>query len=92
MHSALDATVTGRVQGVMFRDFTRRKAQALGLVGEVHNKEEGSVQVYAEGDEEKLQQFVEALKKGSLLARVDNVAYTFVKPKGGFSSFNIVYD
>lgn len=90
--SAINATVSGRVQGVMFRDFTRRKAQALGLVGEVQNMVDGTAHVYAEGEKEQLEELITLLKRGPLLARVDDVAYTEVKPKGGFSSFSIVYE
>lgn len=91
MQTAIEAIITGRVQGVMFRDFTRRKALSLKLVGEVENLENGSTRVYAEGEEERLEMLVRALKKGPILARVDNVEFKFVKPKGNLSSFNIVY-
>lgn len=91
MVSALQATVTGRVQMVMYRDFVRRSARALRIVGEVENMSDGSVRVYAEGEEEALNRFVERLKKGSTFSRVDNVAYQFVAPRGGFSDFLILY-
>jgi len=86
------ATVSGRVQGVMFRDFTRRKALSLGLVGEVENLIDGTVRVYAEGPEDRLELLITALKKGTFISKVENVQVTFLQPKTGFSSFNIVYD
>jgi acylphosphatase len=76
---------------VMFRDFTRRKARALGLVGEVENKEDGTVSVVAEGEKEKLEALVAHLKQGPLLARVDDVAVEWVEPSGAFGSFSIRY-
>jgi len=91
MYSGLEAVVSGRVQMVMFRDFTRRKALKLGVVGEIKNRPDGTVAVYAEGSEETLEKFVEFLKRGSAFSRVDNVAYTFVYPRGGFDSFFIKY-
>ncbi len=91
MLKAVEVSVTGRVQMVMFRDFSRRKARSLGLVGEVENLADGSVRVYAEGTEETLLVFIEFLKKGPLLARVTNVAYQWVSPRGGFTSFVIRY-
>jgi len=92
MHNAIAAIVSGRVQGVMFRDLTRRKAQSLGIVGEVENLVDGTVRVYAEGEEDRLEQFIATLKKGTFLSRVENIEYKFLEPKGGFSGFNIVYD
>lgn len=89
---AFEATITGRVQMVMYRDFTKRKALALGIVGEVENMVDGSVRVYAEGEEEKLEKFLTSLRKGSLLSQVNNVAYQYREPKGGFESFYIQYN
>jgi len=92
MHSALRATVSGRVQMVMFRDFVRRKALALGLIGEVKNMSDGTVAVYAEGPQESLEALAGFLKKGSALSRVENVAYQFVHPEGAHTTFVIAYD
>lgn len=83
--------MTGRVQMVMFRDFTRRVARRLGVVGEVENLADGSVRVYAEAPRETLETFLEYLAKGPLLARVKNVTPTWVAPRGGFTSFSIHY-
>lgn len=89
---AIEAVVTGRVQMVMYRDFTKRKAQALGIVGEVENMSDGSVRVYAEGGKENIEKFISALQTGSMLSRVGNVAYQYREPKGGFESFYIQYN
>lgn len=83
--------MTGRVQMVMFRDFTCRTARRLGVVGEVENLADGSVRVYAEGSRETLETFLGYLKKGPLLAHVKSVAPTWVVPRGGFTSFSIRY-
>lgn len=91
MRSALTATITGKVQMVMLRDYVRRKAHALKVVGEIENLPDGTVRVYAEGEEETLERFVEFLKKGSMLSRVDNVGYQWVHPKGGYATFLILY-
>ncbi len=92
MRVGMTATVSGRVQMVMYRDFTRRKALALGLVGEVANNPDGTVSVYAEGEEETLLKLVEFLKKGTVLSAVENVAYQLVHPKGGHDTFSIHYN
>lgn len=94
MVKQLSARITGRVQLVMFRDFTCRNARRLGLVGWVKNEDDGSVSVVAVGEEEKLSAFIERLHKGPPLARVDNVSIEWTSsesPPSDFSSFDIVY-
>ncbi|MEZ4517558.1 MAG: acylphosphatase [Chloroflexota bacterium] len=85
----LDATVTGRVQGVSFRYYTLQEAQRLGLVGWVANQRDGSVKVVAEGPESVLQAFVGFLRTGSPLAVVDKVIESRGLATGEFSSFRI---
>ncbi len=92
MAKRLKCQITGRVQLVMFRDFTMRKARCLGLVGTVQNIKDGSVEVIAEGKEEKLKQFLVLLNKGSLLSRVGNVESSWEEATDKFSKFSIVYD
>jgi len=92
MIKRLKCRITGRVQGVMFRDFTTRKARGLGLVGIVKNIKDGSVEVTSEGDEEKLKQLLVFLNKGSLLSKVNNVESFWLEPTNEFLGFNIVYD
>ncbi len=48
--------ITGKVQGIFFRDFVRKKASALGAVGYVRNLKSGDVEVVAGGDEKKLKE------------------------------------
>lgn len=62
-HKRIEYTVRGRVQLVMFRDFAKRNADRLGIVGMVRNNEDGSVSVIGEGEEVALAAFSEALKK-----------------------------
>ena len=82
--------ITGRVQLVMFRDFTARKARKLGLVGYVKNLPDGSVEVLAQGTPERLDTFVALLRRGSLLARVDEVLSERRAPTGEYSDFLLV--
>ena len=76
---------------MMFRDFTLRKAEALGLKGSVRNLKNGTVEVIAQGEKEKLEAFIEYLNKGSLLSRVDKVEVTWRETKSVFDRFYIVY-
>lgn len=95
MKKELNCIVKGRVQGVMFRDFVQRKAQSLGIVGTVENKMDGSVEVIAMGEEEKLKKFLEFLSKGPFLTRIklriDSVEAKFSEPIKNFSDFQIIY-
>ncbi len=65
--------VTGRVQGVGFRSWTGRTARALGLAGWVRNMPDGSVELEAEGPDERMDALREALWRGPAFARVTGV-------------------
>lgn len=91
MRKRVECTIMGRVQMVMFRDFTKRAARHLGLAGFVKNNSDGSVTAIAEGEEDKLRIFLIKLEKGPLLARVDRIEIVFKEPVGDFSDFQIVY-
>ena len=66
-------TVKGRVQGVFFRDSTRRVAESLGITGHAINLPDGDVEVFACGDNASLDQLGEWLKEGPRHACVDHV-------------------
>ena len=88
---ALHAFVSGRVQGVGYRAFTRDVARKLGLKGFVKNLPDGRVEVYAEGDEEKLKELLEKLYQGPFLARVTDIEYYLTEPRGEYENFIIDY-
>ena len=67
--------IEGRVQGVWFRESTRREAQPLGITGYAENKADGSVQVLACGEPGSLARLAEWLKQGPPMARVDRVEW-----------------
>jgi len=81
-------TVSGRVQGVFFRDSTRREALSLGLTGHAINLPDGDVQVLACGDPRSLQRLEEWLHAGPPGARVDAVESSDVEYRevDGFST------
>lgn len=66
--------VSGRVQGVGYRAFARREAEALGLSGHALNLPDGRVEVLAIGDATAREALAAALARGPMLARVDAVA------------------
>jgi len=65
--------VSGRVQGVGFRYFTRDSARALGLSGWVRNVRGGGVEVEVEGGRGVIDRFIEELRQGPPLSRVLDV-------------------
>jgi acylphosphatase len=74
--------IQGRVQGVGFRYSAYREALRLKLAGWVRNAYDGSVEVWAEGPEEKLSQFLAWLRKGPQYSRVDSVEKENKEPAG----------
>lgn len=69
-------TVKGRVQGVWFRESTRRFAEPLGITGHAVNLPNGDVEVLAIGDERAIAELHEWLKDGPTHARVTEVIAT----------------
>jgi acylphosphatase len=65
--------VTGLVQGVFFRAWTRDEARRLGVNGWVRNCEDGSVEAHVEGQEGSLQRLIERMRDGSPGALVDDL-------------------
>lgn len=66
--------LSGHVQGVGFRWYTRRVAQELGLAGRVRNLPDGGVEAEAQGTPEALDAFRERLRAGPPGARVTRIA------------------
>lgn len=80
--------VSGKVQGVFFRQSTKEKASDLGLTGTVKNEEDGSVHIIATGDKVQLDELVKWCHDGPSQARVERVSVETV-PLQSFSSFTI---
>ncbi len=73
MVKTYEVKIYGRVQGVNFRRSAAWRAGRLGVVGFIRNEPDGGVFIEVEGDEERLQKFLNWCKKGSLIARVDRI-------------------
>lgn len=67
--------VCGAVQGVGFRWFTRETATRLDLAGWVRNRDDGCVEVAAEGDDTQVERFLAQVERGPRGARVDRVRH-----------------
>ena len=74
--------VTGRVQGVWFRESCREVADRLGLAGSVRNRADGSVEVIAEGPPQEVQALVAWCRQGPRAAEVTAVDVTEERPEG----------
>ena len=74
--------VHGRVQGVFFRDTTRRMAQSRGVAGWVRNNPDGSVEAAFEGDAEAVEEMVRFAHDGPRGAQVERVEVVDEEPEG----------
>ena len=83
--------IEGRVQGVWFRESTRREAASLGVSGWVRNRPEGTVEVVAEGMEEKVKKLVSWCHHGPSSALVREVYEKEEEWVGEFDGFDISY-
>ena len=83
--------VEGRVQGVGFRAFVQSQAVRRGLKGWVTNLPDGRVESEVEGDEALVNAFIQTVRGGPSLARVQNVDVEWINPHGRESSFEIRY-
>jgi acylphosphatase len=82
------AVVHGDVQGVGYRWWTAREAQRLGVRGWVTNRDDGTVEVHAEGDAASVDALVSALHEGPRWARVARVVVADEEP-AGWSAFEV---
>jgi acylphosphatase len=74
--------VHGRVQGVFFRDTTRRQAAARGVAGWVRNRHDGTVEAVFEGEPEAVEGLLAFCREGPRGARVERVEVTDEGPEG----------
>lgn len=74
--------VQGRVQGVGYRYFVLRQAEALGVTGFARNRPDGTVEVVAEGPEPTLRDFEGRLREGPAFAQVEGLDRTPITPRG----------
>jgi acylphosphatase len=85
----LHAIVSGVVQGVNFRNFTRSEAGRLGLTGWVRNRSDGTVEALAEGPRPALERLLAWLQHGPPAARVTEVQTAWSTATGEFEKFNV---
>ena len=81
--------VSGRVQGVFFRDNTRQKALSLGVSGWVRNLLGGRVKAVFEGGKEQVEEMVDWAREGPAFAKVDDFRLTWEDYRGEFDTFEV---
>jgi len=90
MLKELHAIFYGNVQGVFFRATTKDIARDLGLVGTVENLPDGSVEVFAQGDENSLKQLVSRLEDQFQLDPSRPMDLTYSEPGREFNDFRVI--
>ena len=81
--------ISGRVQGVFFRDSTREKAQELGLSGYVKNTPDGDVEALFEGPTEGVEEMVRWCGQGPPHASVENVEANYEPAGDDLTGFEV---
>ncbi|HID43955.1 MAG TPA: acylphosphatase [Archaeoglobaceae archaeon] len=87
----VEVYVSGLVQGVGFRYFTRKMAKEIGVSGYVMNLRDGRVFIVAEGNDEQIEKFLSTIKQGPSFAIVKNIEVLQKGTTGEFSEFKIKY-
>ena len=89
--SEIRCVITGKVQGVRFRDYVQVSAGELGLTGYVRNQSDGSVLVLAQGEPDTLKALVEYLHEGSSLAKVEAVVVDWGTASVTYDDFSLLH-
>ncbi|MBL8965870.1 MAG: acylphosphatase [Spirochaetaceae bacterium] len=88
---AIEAVISGRVQGVGFRYSAREEARRLGLSGWVRNLDDGTVETRAEGPPEALEAYLAWLHQGPPGAWIESVKAYRSHPTGAFNGFTVEF-
>ena len=89
-NKCVQLVVKGRVTGVFFRASAQREARRLGVAGWVKNRNDGSVELLAEGDEDSIREIISWAHHGPSAARVDSCDVRWRGYTGEFSDFAIL--
>jgi len=87
----LEIVISGRVQGVGFRYYTKQKAELYNIHGYVKNLSTGKVMVMAYGDSGNMEFFLQALKNGPSYSLVEKVTTSPVKHSKEYNEFKIAF-
>ena len=83
--------VSGRVQGVFFRQKTKQIAESEDVRGWVRNLEDGRMEAVFEGEEDAVKALVDFCRKGPMSAVITDFAVNWEPFKGEFQGFHVIY-
>jgi acylphosphatase len=81
--------ISGKVQGVWFRQSTKAEAEKLNLNGTARNMPDGTVEIHAEGDKKDLEKLLDWCREGPDHADVNETHYN-VLPLQGYEGFRVI--
>ena len=84
--------VSGRVQGIFFRQNTQKKAKKLAVTGWVKNLSDGRVEAIFEGEKERVEEMIKWARRGPILAKVNDLQVEWQEYQGEFNGFEIRFD
>jgi acylphosphatase len=82
--------VRGEVQGVFFRDSTKREAESRGVSGSVTNRSDGAVEAVFEGPDDAVDAMIEFCRSGPSRAQVEDLEVTDEEPEGRGGGFTVI--
>jgi acylphosphatase len=74
--------ISGRVQGVFYRDSLRRRAESRGVAGWARNTRDGTVEAVLEGEPDAVEAVIDWCRRGPSRAEVSDVQVSEVEPEG----------
>ena len=92
MKSRIHIKIFGNVQGVFFRAGTQSEGKRLGVFGWVRNNSDGSLEVLAEGEADKLNNLLEWCSHGPAGASVSKVQHEWQVNQDEFEDFQVTYE
>ncbi len=90
MKKSVRLYIDGTVQGVFFRNFIKENAERYDLKGFTRNLDNGKIEVFVEGDSDKVEKMIELCKKGPKHAQIKNVEIKS-EPFQSFKVFKILH-
>lgn len=82
----------GKVQGVGFRRFAKLVADQLNIKGYVKNQNDNQLDIIAQGDKNRLKEFIDLIKQGPLLAKIEKCEIKSWDSQENFQEFRIIWD
>ncbi len=88
--SAAKIIVSGTVQGIFFRNFTKENSDKLNLKGHIRNLEGGDMEIFVEGEKDNINSLVKLIKKGPPYSQIRNVKIEEKKWSGDLKEFKVL--